>query len=199
MMDSTFTVMCTHCPDERIELTAPDLRYLLDDGHIIPEEWAEYHTCDRTDDLDANVRISSFTDGIETYFPVGFDEYVGRPLAACGDTILEWMNEVNQTDEHTLGPFIALAENHHAPQYITSYAFFADRYVGMYPSFEDYMLDMINDDREGFFGNLSDDDDLVRYFDYDSYISDRRHDYTIIEVPSLRSDMPAKAVYIYHD
>lgn len=199
MIDSTFTVMCTHCPDERIELTASDLRYLLDDGHIIPEEWAEHHTCDCTGDLDAAVRISSFTDGIKTYFPAGFDEYVGRPLAACGDTILEWMDEANQADEHTLAPFIALAENHHAPQYITSYSFFADRYVGMYPSFEDYMLGIINDDREGFFGNLSDDDDLVRYFDYDSYISDRRHDYTIIEVPDLKSDIPAEAVYIYHD
>ena len=51
MMDSTFTVMCTHCSNERVELTAPDLRYLINDGHIIPEEWTcLLYTSDAADD-----------------------------------------------------------------------------------------------------------------------------------------------------
>ncbi|MFT3661773.1 MAG: antirestriction protein ArdA [Gordonia sp. (in: high G+C Gram-positive bacteria)] len=67
---------------------------------------------------------------------------------------------------------------------------FEDRYKGAWPSFRDYAVELAED--LCLFEGLSEDSDLVTYFDWDSWIRDLGLGYTVVDAPEY-------AVYVFSD
>lgn len=189
--DATVTVRCTHC-DEQLFFTYPDIEFLFiyDDADTFEEDdWYEFG-----DPLAKHATHIGdlIIEAFDSNFAQGFDTFIDKPFIAHGHELVPWYEELQNLDDEDMEAYVALAENHHAPTYIIPAETFLDSYIGHYDSFDDYMWEQINSDRDAFFENLPDDHTLVTHFDHDGYFRDAKFDYTVL-------DAPKHGCFIYHD